>query len=91
MEQPNSQVLKNQYIPTADFYSQLIDSLQDYSIITIDNQLIINSWSSGATTIFGYQTDEVIGKHFEIIFTEEDKINHVPKSEVQTATKEGSY
>ncbi len=84
-----SKILKSKYTPTAEFYSQVIDSLQDYSIITLDKKLHINSWNSGSSIIFGYETDEVIGEHFEIIFTEEDKKNGVPKSEVETALKEG--
>lgn len=82
-------ILKNQYIPTAEFYSQIIDSLQDYSIFTMDKDLIINSWSAGSSTIFGYETEEAIGKHFGLIFTEEDKINGIPKEEIEKALNEG--
>src|ERR1035437_515130 len=88
-EKTNSGILENQYIPTAEFYSQVIDSLQDYSIFTLDKELTINSWNSGATKIFQYETEEVIGKHFELIFTEEDKKNDVPKGEIEKALKEG--
>jgi two-component system CheB/CheR fusion protein len=87
---PNqSSNLKNRYIPTAEFYSQIIDSLQDYSIFTLDKKFIINSWSSGATKIFGYETEEVIGKSFDLIFTEEDLNKGIPKKEIETALKEG--
>ena len=88
-EQNNFKVLKNQYIPTAEFYSQVIDSLQEYSIFTVDTDLVINSWNSGATKIFQYETDEIIGKHFEVIFTEEDKKIGAPALEIETALKEG--
>jgi two-component system CheB/CheR fusion protein len=88
-EQINSKILKSNYIPTAEFYSQIIDSLQDYSIFTIDNEFVINSWSSGATKIFGYEPDEIIGKHFDIIFTAEDIKKCIPKNEIETALKEG--
>ncbi len=85
----NSKILKSKYIPSAEFYSQVIDSLQDYSIFTLDNEFVINSWSAGSTKIFGYETDEVIGKHFDLIFTDEDKTNGIPKNEIDTALKEG--
>ncbi len=85
----NSKTLKNKYIPTAEFYSQIIDSLQDYSIFTLDEEFIINSWSSGSTKIFGYETDEVIGEPFDLIFTAEDLKNGIPKKEIETALKEG--
>jgi len=88
-EQPDSKVLKSQYVPTSEFFSQIIDSLQDYSIFTVDKELNINSWNSGATKIFQYETDEMIGKPFETIFTEEDKKAAVPKSEIDKALKGG--
>lgn len=89
MPEEQTKVLKKMYMPSAEFYSQIIDSLQDYSIFTLDNNFVINSWSSGSTTIFGYDTDEIIGKPFEIIFTAEDKQNGVPAREVEIALREG--
>lgn len=87
--QDNPKILKRKYIPTAEFFSQIIDSLQDYSIFTLDKDFIINSWSSGSTKIFGYETDEVIGEPFDLIFTEDDLKNGVPKREIEIALKEG--
>ncbi len=84
-----AKILKDKYIPTAEFYGQMIDSLQDYSIFTLDKNFIINSWSSGSTLIFGYETEEVIGESFDLIFTEEDLKNGIPKKEIETAIKEG--
>jgi len=88
-QQTNAKILKSKYIPTTEFYSQIIDSLQDYSIFTLDNDFKINSWSSGSSTTFGYETAEIIGEHFDIIFTEEDIQNEIPKKEIDTALKEG--
>lgn len=85
----NPKILKNRYIPTAEFYSQIIDSLQDYSIFTLDLEFNINSWSSGSAKIFGYDTDEVIGESFDIIFTDEDIKIGIPKREIEIALKEG--
>lgn len=87
--QNKTKILKNHYVPTTEFYSQIIDSLQDYSILTLNNDFIINSWSSGAEKIFGYETEEIIGEHFDIIFTEEDRKNGIPKVETDTAIKVG--
>jgi two-component system CheB/CheR fusion protein len=85
----NPKILKNKYVPSTEFYSQIVDSLQDYSIFTLDKEFIINSWSSGSTKIFGYETDEVIGEPFDLIFTEDDLKNGIPKREIETALKEG--
>ena len=89
MSSDKNKILKSMYIPTAEFYSQIIDSLQDYSIFTLDNNLMINSWSSGSEKIFGYDTDEIIGKPFDIIFTDEDKQKGIPAREIDVASKEG--
>ena len=88
-EKIKSKILKSNYVPTAEFYSQIIDSLQDYSIFTLDNDFVINSWSSGSTKIFGYEPDEIIGQHFDVIFTEEDIQNAIPQAEIKAALKEG--
>ncbi len=88
-KQDKTKILKDRYIPTSEFYSQIIDSLQDYSIFTLDKDFNINSWSSGSTKIFGYETDEVIGESFDIIFTEEDVKSGIPKREIENALKEG--
>jgi two-component system CheB/CheR fusion protein len=82
----NTKILKDL---SPKFYNQIIDSLQDYSIFTLDEDLFITTWSSGSKKIFGYETEEIIGEHIDIIFTEEDKKNAVPKHEVELALKEG--
>lgn len=79
----------DKFIPPEDFYPLVINSLQDYSIITTDNNLIINCWCAGSNKIFGYLAEEIIGKHIGIIFTEEDKENGIPQLEMVTALKEG--
>ena len=89
MPQGPQKILKNKYIPTAEFYSQVVDSLQDYSILTVDMDLLINSWSKGAETIFQYKTEEILGLPFETIFTDEDKEAKISEKEIATALKEG--
>lgn len=81
--------LHGQHLLSAEFFSQVIDSLSDYSIFTIDKELKINSWSSGSKQLFQYGVEEVMGKDFEIIFTEQDKKEGLPKSEIAKALKDG--
>jgi two-component system CheB/CheR fusion protein len=56
-------ILRSNYIPTAEFYSQVIYTRLFH--FTLDNDFMINSWSSGSTRIFGYESDEIVGKHFD--------------------------
>lgn len=89
MEEEVIKVSKEQYIPNAEFYSQIIDSLQDYSIFTVDKELNINSWNSGATNILQYTTDEIIGMPFKTIFSQDDVDNGIPQREIDLALKTG--
>lgn len=88
-KEQTTKILKEQYVPSADFYSQIIDSLQDYSVFTVNKDLSINSWNSGAKNIFQYEADEILGLPFETIFTLEDRKNEVPQKEIEIALKNG--
>ena len=88
-EKSKSKAPEGQHILSSEFFSQVIDSLPDYSIFTVDTNLKINSWSSGSTQLFQYSVEEIMGKDFEIIFTEEDKKIGLPKTEIAKALKEG--
>lgn len=82
-------VLEGQHLLSAEFFSQVVDSMTDYSIFTVDNDTKINSWSSGSTQLFQYNVEEIMGEDFDIIFTEDDKKNGIPKTEIEKALKEG--
>lgn len=82
-------ILQTTYIPTAEFYSQIIDSLLDYSIFTLNTELAINSWNAGATGIFQYEAEEILGKPFHTIFTNTDIADGIPEKEIEQAIKEG--
>lgn len=84
-EQPSSQ----EYLPTSEFYSQVINSLQDYAIFTLDNSLTINSWNSGASAIFQYEATEAIGEGFELIFTGVDREDGIPQKEIDSVLTDG--
>lgn len=79
----------NRYIALPEFYSLVMNSLQDYSIITMDKNMVINCWCAGSTNVFGYLPEEVIGKHSELIYNEEDKKSGVPLKEMGKALREG--
>jgi two-component system CheB/CheR fusion protein len=79
----------DQFIRMEDFYPLVINSLQDYSIITTDRNLMINCWCAGSVKIFGYTPQEALGKHISLIFTEEDKADGVPQKDMVSALKEG--
>tara|TARA_R110000850_G_scaffold150497_1_gene273294 strand:- start:214016 stop:215206 length:1191 start_codon:yes stop_codon:yes gene_type:complete len=84
-----TKITKKRYIPTTDFYSHVIESIEDYAVLTLDLDLSINSWNTGANHIFKYEEAEIIGQHFKTIFTEQDIANGIPEKEIHRALKEG--
>jgi len=61
----------------------------DFVIITIDGDGNIDQWNTGAEQILGYTAEEVHGKPFAIIFTEEDQADNIPQKELQIARERG--
>ncbi|MBD1394018.1 PAS domain-containing protein [Mucilaginibacter glaciei] len=72
-----------------DFFRQVLDSLEDYAVITTDKNGDINSWNSGAERVLGYKEKEVIGRSAKIFFTPEDIAAGVPEKELTTALGTG--
>ncbi len=72
-----------------DFYRQIVESLEDYAVLTTDVEGRINSWNSGAENILGYSKAEVIGQDAALIFISEDKKAGKPAAELKTALKKG--
>ena len=70
-------------------YFRMINEVQDYAILRLSREGIIENWNSGAKKIKGYNSDEIIGKHFRIFYAKEDQESHLPEFLIQKATKEG--
>lgn len=62
---------------------------KEYSvfIISLDGHLLC--WNLGAESIYGYQSDEIIGQHFSRFFTPEDIILGQPEYELKNAINNG--
>jgi len=70
-------------------YHQMIAEVQDYAIILLDINGIIQNWNAGAERIKGYRSDEVIGKKFELFYTAEDLNANMPDRLLKYAKEHG--
>ena len=66
-----------------------IESIRDYAIFMLDPQGVIKSWNRGAEAIKGYRSDEIIGRHFSLLYTPEDVECGKPRKLLALAAKEG--
>ncbi|MFN2440823.1 MAG: PAS domain S-box protein, partial [Chitinophagaceae bacterium] len=49
------------------------------------------TWNIGAEKMKGYTEHEIVGSHFSIFFTDEDRENEKPEMELDIARKKGRY
>ncbi len=70
-------------------YFRMINEVQDYAILRLSREGIIENWNNGAKKIKGYNADEIIGNHFRIFYAIEDQENKLPEFLMQKAIKEG--
>jgi PAS domain S-box-containing protein len=70
-------------------YHRMISEVQDYAIILLDNEGIIQNWNKGAERIKGYKPEEIIGKSFSLFYTEEDRKKYIPEKLLEQAKQTG--
>jgi len=61
------------------------ESTHDFAIILLDEQGLVTDWNTGACLMFGYSKADVLGQHYRLIFTEEDRARGVPEQELHAA------
>jgi PAS domain S-box-containing protein len=72
-------------------FQQLVNGVRDCAIYMLDRTGHVVSWNPGAERIKGYTADEIIGRHFSIFYTQEDRSNGMPDRSLEVATREGKY
>ena len=70
-------------------YRLLVEGAKMYAIFFMDEKGYINGWNKGAEEIFGYKSNEIMGRNFSDIFTPEDKKKDMHKKELDEARRTG--
>ena len=69
----------------------MVQSVTDYAIYMLDVEGNVASWNAGAQRIKGYGPEEIIGRHFSNFYTEEDRAAGLPRTGLQTASRDGRW
>jgi PAS domain S-box-containing protein len=69
----------------------LVEGVVDYAIYMLDPSGVITNWNAGAERIKGYKADEIVGQHFSIFYTPEDRDTGAPYQALATARREGKF
>jgi PAS domain S-box-containing protein len=72
-------------------FGTMIEAVQDYAIFTLDAQGHVTSWNRGAERIHGYQSQEILGRHFSLFHMPDNAAQGRPQHELEIASEEGRY
>src|SRR6266516_5236183 len=75
---PSSTAAPPQGSSDAQRFELLVDAITDYAIYMLDPDVFVISWNSGAQRVKGYDSGEIIGRHYSRFFTPEDRAAGVP-------------
>jgi len=72
-------------------FKRLVQGVSDYAICMLDKEGRVASWNLGAQRIKGYRSDEIIGQHFSLFYTEEERAAGLPQKALESAIREGRF
>jgi PAS domain S-box-containing protein len=70
-------------------YHKMVEEVQDYAIILLDKDGIVQNWNKGAEKIKQYREEEVLGRPFHIFYLPIDRVAGLPDKLLNEAVKNG--
>ncbi|HWI70512.1 MAG TPA: PAS domain S-box protein [Baekduia sp.] len=72
-------------------FRRLVLGVRDYAIFLLDAGGHVTTWNAGAENAKGYSAEEIVGRHFSLFYTEEDRERGHPDEELRIARETGRY
>ena len=69
----------------------LIQGVTDYAIYMLDTDGHVVNWNAGAERAKGYKAAEIVGRHFSVFYTEQDRQAGLPQQALATAREESRF
>lgn len=70
-------------------YHLMVEEVEDYAILYLSRDGIVENWNKGAEKIKGYTSEEIIGKSFSVFYPEYERSNKLPEKLLQQAVEKG--
>ena len=80
---------ENILVSNQGHFRQVVESVKDYAIFTLDTNGLITSWNLGAERIYRLPAKEAIGQHFSTFYSLEEAANGKPEKILATAARDG--
>jgi len=69
-------------------FRHLVQSVTDYAIYMLDIEGHVVNWNAGAQRAKGYREEEIVGRHFSVFYTEQDRAQGLPRLALETARRD---
>ncbi|HAK92176.1 MAG TPA: hybrid sensor histidine kinase/response regulator, partial [Massilia timonae] len=69
----------------------LVQGVTDYAIYMLTPEGVVSNWNLGAQRIKGYSQDDIVGHHFSLFYTDEDRLRGLPARALTAAGDVGRY
>lgn len=69
----------------------LVEAVSDYAIYMLDPNGIVSNWNLGAQRFKGYTAEEIVGRSFDVFYTEAQRRSGKPKRALAIALEKGRY
>ena len=73
----------------ADFFRQVVESLEDYAVFTTDAGGTVSSWNGASERLLGYAEGEMVGRPLARLYTAADGQRDLPAQELRAAREQG--
>jgi diguanylate cyclase (GGDEF)-like protein/PAS domain S-box-containing protein len=75
--------------PDPNLLGLLVETVEDYAILVLDLEGRIASWNVGARRLKGYRPEQIVGRHFSVLYPPEDVAARKPQRELEIAAADG--
>jgi len=66
----------------------LVENLRDYAIFFVDLNGNVGTWNSGAERMTGYRPDQIVGRHFSVLYPPEEVRERRPGRDLEIAIRD---
>jgi diguanylate cyclase (GGDEF)-like protein/PAS domain S-box-containing protein len=72
-------------------YRLLVQSVVDYAIYMLTPDGHVANWNAGAARAKGYSANEIVGQHFSVFYSAEDRAEGLPHLGLEIARSDGHF
>lgn len=69
------------------FLKHLVNSLGERALFALDDKGVIRTWSKGSRNILGFDEDEILGKHFSVLYEKTPHSQELVKRDLEQASQ----